>query len=162
MRVHKNGYWDDPYTWEYNDMVNFSKEIDSLDKAHKRAKKELRKQQKALAKKNEYIKCYKEMYDNLIDIHNKLYITLEHIQDTRVRESEEKIRQLNDISNLELKVTCLEQENKTLRKEHSKTEYEVQARIIQSTNDTIIELREQLTETEEKYNKLLKQISSEK
>lgn len=162
MRIHEVSCRDIPFRCRYNYMGNFSKDVELLDKAHKRAKKELRKQQKALAKKNEYIKCYKEMYDNLIDKHNKLHMTLEDIQDTRVRESEEKIRQLNDISNLELKVTCLEQENKTLRKEHSKTEYEVQARIIQSMNDTIIELREQLTETEEKYNKLLKQISSEK
>lgn len=43
-----------------------------------------------------------------------------------------------------------------------KKEIDVQGRIIKSMNDTIIELREQLRETEEKYNKLLKQISSEK
>lgn len=43
-----------------------------------------------------------------------------------------------------------------------KKEIDVQGRIIKSMNDTIIELREQLTETEEKYNELLKQISSEK
>lgn len=46
--------------------------------------------------------------------------------------------------------------------DQSKSEIEVQGRIIKSMNDTIIELREQLRETEEKYNKLLKQISSEK
>lgn len=43
-----------------------------------------------------------------------------------------------------------------------KKEIDVQGRIIKSMNETIIELREQLTETEEKYNELLKQISSEK
>lgn len=43
-----------------------------------------------------------------------------------------------------------------------KKEIDVQGRIIKSMNGTIIELREQLRETEEKYNKLLKQISSEK
>lgn len=32
-------------------MRNFTKDVELLDKAHKRAKKELRKQQKALAKK---------------------------------------------------------------------------------------------------------------
>ena len=99
MRIHEVSCGDIPFRCRYNYMGNFSKDVELLDKAHKRAKKELRKQQKALAKKNEYIKCYKEMYDNLIDKHNKLYVTLEDIQDTRVRESEEKIRQLNDISN---------------------------------------------------------------
>lgn len=48
------------------------------------------------------------------------------------------------------------------RKEHSKSETEVQERIIQSMNNTIVELREQLTETEEKYNELLKHIANEK
>lgn len=48
------------------------------------------------------------------------------------------------------------------RKEHSKCETEVQGRIIQSMNNTIVELREQLTETEEKYNELLKHIANEK
>lgn len=48
------------------------------------------------------------------------------------------------------------------RKEHYKCETEVQGRIIQSMNNTIVELREQLTETEEKYNELLKHIANEK
>lgn len=48
------------------------------------------------------------------------------------------------------------------RKEHYKCETEVQGRIIQSMNNTIVELREQLTETEEKYNELLKHIVNEK
>lgn len=48
------------------------------------------------------------------------------------------------------------------RKEHSKSETEVQGRIIQSMNNTIVDLREQLTETEEKYNELLKHIANEK
>lgn len=48
------------------------------------------------------------------------------------------------------------------RKEHSKSETEVQGRIIQSMNNTIVELREQLAETEEKYNQLLKHIANEK
>lgn len=106
------------------DVLPVSKELANeavkLDKAHKRAKKELRKQQRALAKKNEYI------------------------------------------SNLELKLVCVEQENKALRKEHSKSEIDVQGRIIKSMNETIIELREQLIETEEKYNELLKHVINEK
>lgn len=105
---------------EYEYMGNFTKDVNMLDKAHKRAKKELRKQQRALAKKNEYI------------------------------------------SNLELNLACVEQENKALRKEHSKSEIGVQGRIIKSMNETIIELREQLTETEEKYNELLKHVINEK
>lgn len=79
-----------------------------------------------------------------------------------MRINEDSYRDTADISNLELKVTCLEQENKTLRKEHSKCETEVQGRIIKSMNNTIVELRTQLKETEEKYNELLKQIITEK
>lgn len=48
------------------------------------------------------------------------------------------------------------------KKEHYKRETEVQERIIQTMNNTIVELREQLTETEEKYNELLKHIANEK
>lgn len=162
MRINEDSYWDTAFRWEYQDMDKFAKDVEMLDKAHKRAKKELRKQQKALTKKNEYIKCYKEMYDNYVKQYAGLEILLTDIQDKRSQETEEKIRVINDISNLELKVTCLEQENKTLRKEHSKTEMEVQGRIIQSLNDTIIGLREQLTETEEKYNELLKHIINQK
>lgn len=161
MRINEDSYGDTSMRWDYECMGNFAEDVERLDKAHKRAKRELRKQQKALVKKNEYIKCYKKMYDSSV----KQYITLRglllDVQDKRLQESEQ-IRQLNDISILELKVTCLEQENKTLRKEHSKTENEVQARIIQSMNDTIIELREQLTEMEEKYTELLKHIALEK
>lgn len=148
------------------DMLPISKELANeivkLDKAHKRAKRELSKQQKALAKKNEYIKCYKEMYDNIVKQYSRLSRTLEDIQDNRLHECEQKIKQLNDISNLELKIACLEQENKTIKKEHSMAETEVQERIIQSMNDTVTMLREQLYETEEKYNELLKHVINEK
>lgn len=161
MRINEDSYWDTSMRWDYECMDNFAEDVERLDKAHKRAKRELRKQQKALEKKNAYIKCYKKMYDSSVKQYIMLKGLLLDVQDKRLQESEQ-IRQLNDISNLELKVTCLEQENKTLRKEHSKTENEVQARIIQSMNDTIIELREQLTETEEKYMELLKHIANEK
>lgn len=120
MRINEDSYRDTSFRREYQHMYKFAKDVERLHKAHKRAKKELRKQQKALAKKNEYI------------------------------------------SNLELKVTCAEQENKALRKEHSKSETEVQGRIIQSMNGTIVKLRTQLNETEEKYNELLKHIINEK
>lgn len=157
MRITNDSHWNvDLFTH------NFVLELEKLDKAHKRAKKELRKQQSVIARKNKYIKGYKEMYDNSVKQYIMLKGLLLDILDKRCQGYEQEIRQRNDISNLELKVACLEQENKTLRKEHSKTEYEVQARIIQSMNDTIIELREQLTETEEKYNELLKQIINEK
>lgn len=59
-------------------------------------------------------------------------------------------------------VELLDKAHKQLRKEHSKSETEVQGRIIQSMNDTIITLREQLAEAEEKYNELLKQLINEK
>lgn len=148
------------------DMLPISKELANeivkLDKAHKRAKRELSKQQKALAKKNEYIKCYKEMYDNVVKQYSMLSRTLEDIQDNKLHECDQKIKQLNDISNLELKIACLEQENKTIKKEHSMAETEVQERIIQSMNDTVTMLREQLHETEEKYNELLKHVINEK
>ncbi len=140
----------------------FKCELVNLDKAHKRARKELRKQQKALAKKNEYIKCYKEMYDNLAKRYSRLNRTLEDIQDSRLDQCEQSIRQLNDISNLELKIACLEQENKATKEQQTNTEKKVQERIIKSMNDTIVELRAQLNETEEKYNELLKHVINEK
>lgn len=53
MRIHEVSCGDIPFRWGggYNYMRNFTKDVELLDKAHKRAKKELRKQQKALAKK---------------------------------------------------------------------------------------------------------------
>lgn len=141
MRINKDSYWDTSFRWEYESMEKFAKDVEMLDKAHKRAKKELRKQQKALAKKNEYIKCYKEMYASCVKQNIRLERLLTVVQDKGLQESEE---------------------NKTLRKEHSKYETEVQRRIIQSMNDTIVELRTQLNETEEKYKELLKYIVNEK
>ena len=156
MRIEVDSKWDvELSAW-------LAYEIDCLDTAHKRAKHELRKQQKALARKNEIINCYKEMYDNVANKNIMLNRTLEDIQDNRVHEYEQKIKLIDNISNLELKVTCLEQENKQLRKEHSKSETEIQGRIIQSMNDTIEDLRAQLNETEEKYNELLKHVIEEK
>lgn len=113
-------------------------EIVKLNKAHKRATHELRNQ------------------------HNRLERLLTVVQDERLQEIEQKIKQLNDISNLELKIACLEQENSTLKKQQTNSEKKVQERIIKSMNNTIVELRTQLTETEEKYNELLKHIITEK
>lgn len=143
-------------------LREFSIELVKLDKAHKRAKKELRKQQKALAKKNEYIKCYKEMYNNLAEQHSRLERTLEAFQDSKLEQCKQSIRQLNDISNLELKITCLEQENSTLKAQQTNAEKKLQERIIKSMNNTIVELRAQLNETEEKYKELLKHVINEK
>ncbi len=137
-------------------------EIVKLDNAHKRAKRELRKQQKALAKKNECIKSYNKMYDICVKQYTRLERLLTVVQDERLQEIEQKIKQLNDISNLELKIACLEQENSTLKKQQTNSEKKVQERIIKSMNNTIVELRTQLKETEEKYNELLKQIITEK
>lgn len=162
MRINEDSYGVTTLRRDYESMNNFTTDVDMRDKAHKRAKRELRKQQKALAKKNECIKYYKEMHDSCVKHYRWLERLLIDVQAKRSQETEEKISQSNDISNLELKVTCLEQENKTLRKEHSKCETEVLGRIIQSMNNTIVELREQLTETEEKYNELLKHIANEK
>lgn len=162
MRVHTDSCWNNSIHWGFWGMKPFVNDVELLDKAHKRAKKELKKQQKAITRKNESIKCYKEMYDNVVKQYSRLERTLIDIQDSRLQEYEQKINQLNNISTLELKLACLEQENKQLRKEHSKSETEVEGRIIQSMNDTIITLREQLAEAEEKYNELLKQIINEK
>lgn len=115
MRINEQSRWDMDM-----DRYELGYEIHALDMAHKRAKRELRKQQL-----NELV--------------------------------EDKCKLINDVSTLELKLTCLEQENKTLRKEQTNKEKEVQERIIKSMNVTIIDLREQLAETEEKYNELLKQ-----
>lgn len=58
MRFNLKSKWDERY-FHYN--PTFVLEIDRLDKAHKRAKKELRKQQKAITKKNLYLEYYKRM-----------------------------------------------------------------------------------------------------
>lgn len=162
MRVHVNTYWDGQGSRDYLEIQKFVNDVELLDKAHKRAKKELSKQQKAITRKNESIKCYKEMYDNLVKQYSRLNTILVSFQDSKMTHDEQSIKQLNDITNLELKISCLEQENKTLRKQQTNQEKEVQERIIKSMNETIIELREQLTETEEKYNELLKHVLNEK
>ena len=46
-------------------MHNFVSEIEKLDKAHKRAKRELRKQQKALEYRNNDLKAYRDWIDNV-------------------------------------------------------------------------------------------------
>lgn len=161
---------------QWNTRMNtaeFQNEIVKLDKAHKRAKKELSKQQKAIAKKNGVISSFRVWADYLLDENIRLEKELHGKS-----EGNEKAMQLltnmnnklintnidlqNDISTLELKVSCLEQENNTMRKEQANSEKEVQGRIIQSMNDIIVELRSQLSETEEKYNELLKHVINEK
>lgn len=157
MRITHNSRWDVEVI-----NHNFMVELEKLDKAHKRAKKELRKQQRVIARKNEIIKCYKEMYDNVVKQYSRVNVTLEAFQDSRMPQREEVVKQLNDINNLELKIACLEQENKTLRKQQTNQEKVVQERIIQSMSDRINSLREQLAETEEKYDELLKHVINEK
>ena len=102
------------------------------------------------------------MYDDLVKQYSRLNTILVAFQDSKMTQVEQSIKQLNDITNLELKISCLEQENKTLRKQQTNQEKEVQERIIKSMNDIIVELRNQLNETEEKYNDLLKQLINEK
>lgn len=46
-------------------LHNFVSEIEKLDKAHKRAKRELRKQQKALEFRNNDLKAYRDWIDNV-------------------------------------------------------------------------------------------------
>lgn len=46
-------------------LHNFVSEIEKLDKAHKRAKRELRKQQKALEFRNNDLKAYYDWIDNV-------------------------------------------------------------------------------------------------
>lgn len=157
MRMCEFSWWDDEITKFW-----FKYDIENLDKAHKRAKKELRKQQKVIIEKNEHIKCYKEMYDNVVKQYDRLNATLMAFQDSKLEQCKESIEQLNDIINLELKIACLEQENNTFGKEQTNKEKELRERIIQSMNDMIVELRVQLIETEEKYNKLLKQMINRK
>lgn len=102
------------------------------------------------------------MYDNLVKQYSRLNTILVAFQDSKKAQDEQSIKQLNDITILELKISCLEQENKMLRKQQTNQEKEVQERIVKSMNDIIVELRNQLNETEEKYNVLLKQLINEK
>lgn len=46
-------------------LYKFVTEIENLDKAHKRAKRELRKQQKALEFRNNDLKAYRDWIDNV-------------------------------------------------------------------------------------------------
>ncbi|MDO5884189.1 hypothetical protein [Ligilactobacillus animalis] len=46
-------------------LYKFVSEIEKLDKAHKRAKRELRKQQKALEFRNNDLKAYRDWVDNV-------------------------------------------------------------------------------------------------
>lgn len=149
--------------WDESPLsMPLANEITKLDKAHKRAKRELRKQQKALANKKYLLKCYKEMHEDLMKRYSLVNRRLRYFQDKALEDHEQKIKQLNDISNLELKIACLEQENSTMKEQEANKEKEVQERIIKSMNDTIVELRAQLNETEEKYNELLKHVINEK
>lgn len=157
MRINLDSKWD---TYVYNYI--FGVEVDSLDRAHKRAKAELRKQQKSIEQKNKMITFLREQVGKLYKDKTHFKKQLDIIMDKNAELVENKCLLLDNIDNLELKVTCLEQENKQLRKEHSKSETEIQGRIIQSMNDTIEDLRAQLNETEEKYNELLKHVIEEK
>lgn len=167
MRINADSYWDSPLRYDY--MENFICEIEALDKAHKRAKRELRKQQKALSKKNDIISSYRESSDYLLEENIRLEKESSSLLDDILNEVESKcdlfmenIELTDKIATLSLKITCLEQENKTLRKQQTNQEKEVQERIIQAMNDIIVELRTQLNETEEKYNELLKHVIDEK
>lgn len=51
MRVHVNTYWDDQRSRDYLEIQKFVNDVELLDKAHKRAKRELSKQQKAITRK---------------------------------------------------------------------------------------------------------------
>lgn len=61
MRFHLDSVWD--ILHQLDEYDRFIIEVVNLDKAHKRAKKELRKQQKAIAKKNAWLDCYKYMLE---------------------------------------------------------------------------------------------------
>lgn len=52
-------------TLELFQLYKFVSEIERLDKAHKRAKRELRKQQKALEFRNNDLKAYRDWIDNV-------------------------------------------------------------------------------------------------
>lgn len=57
--IYYDSTWDRPLSGELTD------EIVNLDKAHKRAKRELRKQQKALEFRNNDLKAYRDWVDNV-------------------------------------------------------------------------------------------------
>lgn len=68
----------------------FKSEIVKLDEAHKRAKRELRKQQKALAKKNAWLDCYKYMLECSQRRERELEITNEALMKELIRLKSEK------------------------------------------------------------------------
>lgn len=70
MRQAVNSQWDERMLVGLNGyqalrMCAFTSEIEKLDKAHKRAKRELRKQQKVLEHRNNDLKAYRDWIDNV-------------------------------------------------------------------------------------------------
>lgn len=76
--------------WDIAIPGKLCNEINNLDKAHKRAKKELRKQQKALAKKNKWLDCYKYMLECSQKRERELELTNESLLKELARLKSEK------------------------------------------------------------------------
>ena len=91
-------------------MYNFVSEIEKLDKAHKRAKRELRKQQKALEFRNNDLKAYRDWVDNVYKELSETERKYKHM----VKACDEYFEENHE---LEVENRKLKEENERLKKE---------------------------------------------
>lgn len=91
-------------------MCAFVNEIERLDKAHKRAKRELRKQQKALEFRNNELEAYRDWVDNVYKELGETEQKYKHM--TKACDEYFEENQKLEVENRELK-----EENERLKKE---------------------------------------------
>lgn len=91
-------------------LYNFVTEIERLDKAHKRAKRELRKQQKSLEYRNITLKAYRDLIDNVYKELSKTKRKYKHV----VKAYDEYFEENHE---LEVENRELKEENERLKKE---------------------------------------------
>lgn len=90
MRYSLDSVWDTYINRDEYSRCSFIVEVTNLDKAHKRAKKELRKQQKAITKKNLYLEYYKRMLRTSQKKRRELKLTNEALLNELARLKSEK------------------------------------------------------------------------
>ena len=115
MRQAMYSHWDERMLAGLNSypalqMCTFVNEIEKLDKAHKRAKRELRKQQKALEFRNNDLKAYRDWVDNVYKELSETERKYKHM----VKACDEYFEENHE---LEVENRKLKEENERLKKE---------------------------------------------
>ena len=115
MRQAMHSQWDERMLAGLNrypalQMCAFVNEIEKLDKAHKRAKRELRKQQKALEFRNNDLKAYHDWIDNVYKELSETERKYKHM----VKACDEYFEENHE---LEVENRKLKEENERLKKE---------------------------------------------